>query len=136
MQEVLVLGAGYAGLKAVRQLQKQKDDFHITLIDRNSYHYEATELHEVAAGSHSKEKISYPILDVINPDKVTFLQDEVVQVNREAQTVTMKENGTLTYDYLIVSLGFTSETFGIPRHKKMRFRWLILRRLKLFMSIF
>lgn len=114
MQEVLVLGAGYAGLKAVRQLQKQKDDFHITLIDRNSYHYEATELHEVAAGSHSKEKISYPILDVINPDKVTFLQDEVVQVNREAQTVTMKENGTLTYDYLIVSLGFTSETFGIP----------------------
>lgn len=41
MQEVLVLGAGYAGLKAVRQLQKQKDDFHITLIDRNSYHYEA-----------------------------------------------------------------------------------------------
>ncbi len=84
------------------------------MIDRNSYHYEATELYEVAAGFHSKEKISYPILDVINPDKVTFLQDEVVQVNREAQTVTMKENGTLTYDYLIVSLGFTSETFGIP----------------------
>lgn len=35
MQEILVLGAGYAGLKTVRSLQKQAGDFHITLVDRN-----------------------------------------------------------------------------------------------------
>lgn len=72
MQEVLVLGAGYAGLKTVRQLQKQSGDFHITLVDRNDYHYEATELHEVASGSQPKDKITFPIADVINKDKVTF----------------------------------------------------------------
>lgn len=57
MKEILVLGAGYAGLKAVRNLQKQSGDFHITLVDMNDYHYEATELHEVAAGSQPKEKL-------------------------------------------------------------------------------
>ena len=40
MTEVVVLGAGYAGLKTVRDLQKQVGDVNITLIDRNSYHYE------------------------------------------------------------------------------------------------
>ena len=42
MKEVLVLGAGYAGLKTVRNLQKESGDFHITLVDMNDYHYEAT----------------------------------------------------------------------------------------------
>lgn len=112
MQEVLVLGAGYAGLKAVRSLQKHSGDFHITLVDRNKYHYEATELHEIAAGSHSKEKIIFPVADVIS-DKVTFIQDEVVQVIPEKNSVVLKSDRTLTYDIVVVSLGFRSETFGI-----------------------
>ncbi|KHD44806.1 NAD(P)/FAD-dependent oxidoreductase [Streptococcus hongkongensis] len=113
MQEVLVLGAGYAGLKAVRNLQKQAGDFHITLVDRNDYHYEATELHEVAAGSQPKEKISFPIKEVIDEKKVTFIQDSVVKVYPEANTVELEKSGTLHYDYVVVALGFRSETFGI-----------------------
>ncbi|MGT2715313.1 NAD(P)/FAD-dependent oxidoreductase [Streptococcus respiraculi] len=113
MKEILVLGAGYAGLKAVRRLQKETGDFHITLVDRNPYHYEATELHEVAAGSHSKEKISFPIQEVVNSNRVTFIQDQALSVDRKEQTVNLKTKGTLRYDYLVVALGFTSETFGI-----------------------
>lgn len=113
MKEILVLGAGYAGLKAVRNLQKQSGDFHITLVDMNDYHYEATELHEVAAGSQPKEKITFPIRDVINTNKVNFMQDEVLRVDAENKTVTVKNNGELHYDYVVVALGFVSETFGI-----------------------
>lgn len=113
MQEILVLGAGYAGLKAVRNLQKQAGDFHITLVDRNEYHYEATELHEVAAGSQPKEKITFSIKEVIDEKKVTFIQDSVVQVNPEANTAELEKSGTLHYDYVVVALGFRSETFGI-----------------------
>ncbi|MGT2933428.1 NAD(P)/FAD-dependent oxidoreductase [Streptococcus catagoni] len=118
MQEILVLGAGYAGLKTVRNLQKQSGDFHITLVDRNEYHYEATELHEVAAGAVPKEKISYSINEVIDKKKVRFLQDEVLKVNPESNTVDLKNNGSLHYDYVVVSLGFCSETFGIPGAKE------------------
>ena len=118
MQEILVLGGGYAGLKTVRNLQKQSGDFHITLVDRNDYHYEATELHEVAAGSQPKEKILFPIVEVINTNKVTFLQDEVSEIDTAGQTVTLKKNGTLNYDYVVVALGFCSETFGIVGAKE------------------
>ncbi|MBM7635648.1 NAD(P)/FAD-dependent oxidoreductase [Streptococcus saliviloxodontae] len=113
MKEVVVLGAGYAGLKAVRKLQKESGDFHIILVDRNDYHYEATELHEVASGSQPREKISYPIKDVLNLKKVTFIQDSVTKVDRSSQTVSLANTSDLHYDYLVVALGFCSETFGI-----------------------
>ncbi|KFN89459.1 NADH dehydrogenase [Tetragenococcus muriaticus PMC-11-5] len=113
MKEVAILGAGYAGLRTLRELQKQ-DNLHITLVDRNDYHYEATDLHEVAAGNQPKEKIIYPIDDVVDEKITTFIQDEVVTINSEQQTVELKENELLHYDYLVVALGFETETFGIP----------------------
>ncbi|GGI13182.1 NADH dehydrogenase [Galliscardovia ingluviei] len=113
MKEILVLGAGYAGLKTVRNLQKQQGDFHITLVDRNDFHYEAAELHEVAAGSQPRTKITFPIQEVLN-DKTTFVQDEVVTIDRDAQKVTLRNHDALHYDYLVIALGFVSETFGIP----------------------
>ena len=65
MKQVVVLGAGYAGLKTVHELQKKADgSFKITLVNKNSYHYEATDLHEVAAGTEPKEKITYDVADI------------------------------------------------------------------------
>lgn len=114
MKEVVILGAGYAGLRALHVLQASKEAFHITLVDRHSYHYESTSLHEVAAGTQSKEKITYDIQDVVDSQKTTFLEDEVTKINRDSKTVHLKSGKELTYDYLVVSLGFQSETFGIP----------------------
>lgn len=115
MKEIVVLGAGYAGLKTVVLLQKKlKDEVHITLVDRNDYHYEATDLHEVAAGTQSASKISYHIRDVIKPRMTTFIQDEVVKVDTDQKTVKLaKQAELLHYDYCVLGLGFVSETFGI-----------------------
>lgn len=114
MKEIVILGAGYAGLSALHVLQKSSADIHITLVDRNDYHYESTALHEVAAGTQSGEKISYPIMDVVNPKKTTFLQKTVEKINADEQSVLLTDGQSLNYDYLIVGLGFQSETFGIP----------------------
>lgn len=110
----MILGAGYAGLRALRELQKKTKGFEVTIVDRNSYHYESTDLHEVAAGTQPWEKITYEICDVVNPRMTTFLQDEVVEIDTKNQEVHLKNAGTKQYDYLIVALGFRSETFGIP----------------------
>ncbi|KRL38208.1 NAD(P)/FAD-dependent oxidoreductase [Liquorilactobacillus uvarum] len=112
MKEIVILGAGYAGLKALRRLQADKGDFHVTLVDRNDYHYEATDLHEVAAGTQSREKITFPIADVIKPS-TTFEKAEVKLIDRKKQRVQLNNGKNLAYDYLIVSLGFRSESFGI-----------------------
>ena len=114
MKEIVILGAGYAGLRSLHQLQAQRGGFHITLVDRNDYHYEATDLHEVAAGTQTKAKITYPIKDVVDPQTTTFVQATVEKIDREKQTVSLTDGQSLSYDYLIVSLGFRSESFGIP----------------------
>ncbi|MHC5250181.1 NAD(P)/FAD-dependent oxidoreductase [Enterococcus sp. LJL90] len=110
--EVVILGAGYAGLRALKALQKA-DDLHITLIDKNDYHYEATDLHEVAAGTQSKESISYLIEDVVESNKTTFIKGEVAKIDAEKQTVLLADGKEINYNYLIVALGFESESFGI-----------------------
>lgn len=113
MKEIVVLGAGYAGLKAVVDLQKRAGSgAHITLVDQNDYHYEATELHEVAAGSVSSSKITYPIVDVLK-NGTTFVQGKVTKVDVENKTVAVADHEDLHYDYLVIALGFVSETFGI-----------------------
>ncbi|MGM0125210.1 pyridine nucleotide-disulfide family oxidoreductase [Enterococcus sp. AZ194] len=113
MTEIVILGAGYAGLRTLKELQKSKEDVHITLVDQNTYHFEATDLHEVAAGTQSKEKITYEIKDVVNSEKTTFTQAKVQKIDRDNQKVTLDSGESLSYDYLVVALGFQSESFGI-----------------------
>lgn len=113
MKEIVILGAGYGGLKALHKLQASKEDLHITLIDRNDYHCEIISLEEVATGALPKDKIIFPIKDVVNSKKTTFIQATVSKVDHENKRVIFEDHDPITYDYAIVSLGFHSETFGI-----------------------
>lgn len=112
---ILVLGAGYGGLSTVVNLQKSlgTDDADIVLINKNDYHYEATWLHEAAAGTLTPEQVRYDIKRVINEQKVKFIKAEVKGIDVKEKVVT-SDAGTHTYDYLVISLGFEGETFGIP----------------------
>ncbi|GAB3064784.1 NAD(P)/FAD-dependent oxidoreductase [Salinicoccus sesuvii] len=113
-KKILVLGAGYAGLQTVTKLQKMlsHQDADITLINKDEYHYEATWLHETAAGTIDWEEGVYPINKVIDTQKVVFVPAEVTAIDKESQQVETTQ-GTFDYDILVVALGFESETFGI-----------------------
>lgn len=112
--KIVILGAGYAGLKTAKQLQKKNVNAEIILVNKNEYHYESTQLHEVAAGTVTGSKISFNITDVIDSKKVTFIQDEVTLIKKEEKMVVLAKKGEISYDYLVIALGFESETFGIP----------------------
>ncbi|MDR3190680.1 MAG: NAD(P)/FAD-dependent oxidoreductase [Lactobacillaceae bacterium] len=113
--KIVILGAGYAGLMALKILQgkAKKANLAITLVDRNDYHTEATDLHEIAAGSRQLDDISYKITDVLTPS-TKFIQDSVVKVDKSTKTIELAEHANLEYDYVIIALGFVSESFGIP----------------------
>ena len=119
---ILVLGAGYGGLSTVVNLQKSlgTDDADIVLINKNDYHYESTWLHEAAAGTLTPEQVRYDIKSVINEQKVEFIKAEVQSIDVNGKVVTT-DVGTHTYDYLVISLGFEGETFGIPGLDKYAF---------------
>ena len=113
MKKIVILGAGYAGLKTVVELQKKvAKTAEITLVEQNDYHYEATSLHEVAAGNVAPEHISFGIQEVLSP-AVKLIKDRVVKVDPDAKQVELAEHAPLNYDYCVMALGFVSETFGI-----------------------
>ena len=52
-------------------------------------------------------------MDVVD-EKTTFIQGTVKTIDAATQTVALEDGQTINYDYLVVSLGFESESFGIP----------------------
>ncbi|WP_445613002.1 NAD(P)/FAD-dependent oxidoreductase [Geobacillus sp. YF-1] len=119
---VVILGAGYGGLMTTVRLQKLigVNEANITLVNKHDYHYETTWLHEASAGTLHHDRVRYPIRDVIDRNKVKFVQATVTKIVPDEKKVLLAD-GELTYDYLVIALGFESETFGIKGLKEYAF---------------
>ncbi|NSL51698.1 NAD(P)/FAD-dependent oxidoreductase [Calidifontibacillus erzurumensis] len=119
---VVILGAGYGGLMTAVNLQRTLgvNEANITLVNKHDYHYQSTWLHEGAAGTIHHDQIRIPIKDVIQSNKIDFVKDTVVEINPKEKKVKL-ENGELSYDYLVIGLGFEAETFGIKGLKEYAF---------------
>ena len=112
MTTIMVLGAGYAGLRVVKKLAHAKTDAHIVLVNQNEYHYESTQLHQVAAGTKEPADVVFDLRKAL-PDSVELIVDKVVGIDQDNRRVSLEHHDPLSYDYLINALGFESETFGI-----------------------
>ncbi|WP_236995041.1 NAD(P)/FAD-dependent oxidoreductase [Heliomicrobium modesticaldum] len=112
----MILGAGYGGLMTAVRLQKMlgQGEAEITLVNKHNYHYQTTLLHEIAAGTGEEGRICLPIKEVIDVGRIRFIKDTVLEIRAEARQVILCHSGSLSYDYLVVALGFESATFGIP----------------------
>ncbi|CAM4268299.1 NAD(P)/FAD-dependent oxidoreductase [Listeria booriae] len=116
--KIVILGAGYGGLKTLRKLQQLNVEADLVLVNKNDYHHETTWLHEAAAGTLDADKLMYPIAKVVNPTKTTFIQDTVKKINKDDKTVTLTGKGDISYDFLLIALGSEAETFGISGLKE------------------
>lgn len=112
--KIVILGAGYAGLMTTKRLTQllSPEEADIVLVNKHNYHYETTWLHEVAAGTINPNQARFMISDVINPNRVRLIYDTVSEVKKDEKVVVL-ENGEITYDYLVIALGFETNTFGI-----------------------
>lgn len=120
--KIVILGAGYGGIMTAVRLQKQAgaNEAEITLVNQHNYHYQTTWLHGPAAGTVHHDRTRIFIKDVINEHKINFLQETVVEIKHEEQKVIL-DNSEITYDYLVIGLGFEPETFGIKGLKENAF---------------
>ena len=109
---VVVIGAGFGGLWAIRALDKAPVD--VTLIDRNNYHTFLPLLYQVAAAELSPGDIAYPVRGVLRQSRnVRFVMAAVQTLDLEQRVV--KTSGIdVPYDYLILALGSKSMFFGVP----------------------
>ncbi len=113
MKNIVILGAGYGGLTTLKGLKKviKNGEAKVTIVNKNSYHYDTVNLHEVSAGNISRDEICIEIKDIVESE-VSFVQDEVVKIDTSEKVVYTKKQ-ELKYDILVVGLGFETQTFGI-----------------------
>jgi Pyridine nucleotide-disulphide oxidoreductase. len=119
---VLIVGAGYAGIEAALTLNryKKKDEVNITLIDRNPYHTLLTDIHEVAGNRVSEEAVRIPLKSIFKYTDVNLVMDEITEFSLAASTL-RSQTHEYRYDYLVLALGSTPNFYGIPGLKEHAF---------------
>lgn len=118
MTNIVVIGAGYAGVLATKKLEKKlrkkklADETQIILIDKHPYHTMLTELHEVAACRVGEESVKMNLDQIFAGRKVNVVLDTVTKVDFENCKVQGKNNA-YDYDYLVVAAGSKPTYFGV-----------------------
>lgn len=59
-KHIIIIGAGFAGLYAARELLKSRQNSRITILDARNFHLFQPLLYQVATAQLSPEDISYP----------------------------------------------------------------------------
>lgn len=115
-RNIIIVGAGYAGIETALYLQRKKkksDDIKITIIDKNSYHTLLTELHEVAGNRIAEDGVTVPLRDIFHYTDVRIVKDEIVGFDLVNRTISSKEK-QYKYDYLVMAFGSEPNYYGIP----------------------
>jgi len=110
---VVVVGGGFGGLYATRELGKGGDDLAVTLVDRRNYHLFQPLLYQVATGALSPGEIAQPLRSVFRKQRnTTVLLAEAIGIDPDAREVRFKDGLNLPYDTLIVATGARHAYFG------------------------
>jgi NADH dehydrogenase len=108
---VVIIGAGFGGLKAARTLASVPVD--VLLVDRHNYHLFQPLLYQVASAGLEPEEIAHPVRGILRRQRnARFLLTEVTGVDLATRQVLTAE-GPLGYDTLIMAAGSVTQFFGL-----------------------
>lgn len=111
MHKVIIVGGGFGGLNAAKELGSAPD-VDVTLIDRRNHHLFQPLLYQVATAGLSPAEIAAPIRSILSKHKnIRVLQGEVLSVDLEKNEV-ITDFGTFPYDSLILACGAQHSYFG------------------------
>ena len=107
---VIIVGGGFAGLAAARDLAKAEVE--ITLIDRHNHHLFQPLLYQVATAALAPGDISAPIRSILaGQANLSVRMAEVTAIDPRARLVHCGEEA-LSYDFLVLATGATHAYFG------------------------
>ena len=97
---VIVIGAGFAGLNAVKALGQGK--FRVSLIDRNLYSTFQPLLYQVATGGLNPGDVSYAIGGYTRKHGARYRRGTVTSIDTAARRITLDDARSMANDYLTV----------------------------------
>jgi NADH dehydrogenase len=112
-QQIVVLGAGFAGLNAANALRRFDAD--VTVLDKNNYHTFQPLLYQVSTGYLPPEEVGAALRAVFRrQSNVTVRVSELTQVNWATGVLRCRDGSTVGFDYLILAAGAETNFFGVP----------------------
>ncbi|HSX41526.1 MAG TPA: FAD-dependent oxidoreductase [Candidatus Saccharimonadales bacterium] len=111
VKQVVIVGGGFAGVKAARELTRDRR-FQVTLIsNRPTFEYHAA-LYRSATG-RSQLEVAVPLKEIFAKTKVKLIEDEVVEIDATTREVKTAKKHSFAYDELILVMGSVTAYFGI-----------------------
>jgi len=107
MEKVVIIGGGYAGIFALRELVKNRD-IKITLIDKHTYHNLQPEVYDLIANKSNMADVTIDLTTLcmgMDHDYLEFKNLKVRNIDTEKKRIFTEEKETVDFDYLIMAAG-------------------------------
>jgi NADH dehydrogenase len=116
LPRVVIVGGGFGGLYAAKGLAQAP--VRVTVIDRHNYHLFRPMLYQVATGLLSADQVAAPLRSILHrQENAEVLMAEVTGVDVARQLVE-SDQGSISYDFLILATGIHYNYFGHDDWKK------------------
>lgn len=108
---VVIIGAGFAGLSAVGHLRKA--GLRVTVIDKNLYSTFQPLLYQVATGGLNPGDVAYPVGGFTAHRDARYIRGELTAIDAGPRVVRLEGGREIGYDYLILATGVSANYFGV-----------------------
>src|SRR3954471_9323990 len=98
--KVVIIGAGFAGMKIARSLNN-KAGFEVLLVDKFNYHQFQPLFYQVATGALDASNISFPLRKAFQKSRNVRIRVEEVQQVVPEQNKIVTNTEELSYDILV-----------------------------------
>ncbi len=115
--QILIVGAGTAGITVAAQLKLKNKKLDIALVDPADKHYYQAAWTLVGAGTYNYQDTERNMKDLI-PSGVSWIQEHVAKMQPEENQISTSEGNQYSYDYLVVCPGIQYDLNAIEGLKE------------------
>ncbi len=110
-KRVVIVGAGFGGLKLARKLARRKE-FQVVLLNKYNYHEFQPLYYQVATAGLEANSILFPLRSIFSDCKNVHIRVTTVTGVRTAEKIVDTELGPIAYDSLVIATGADTNFFG------------------------
>jgi NADH dehydrogenase len=109
-KRIIIIGAGFAGLKMARMLAGSK--FQVLMIDKRNFHQFQPLFYQVATSGIEPALISFPVRKAFHNHKNLHYRNlEMKEISSKSYEI-VTNSGNISYDYLVIATGVNTHYFG------------------------
>ena len=109
--KVVIVGAGFGGLRLARKLNN-KPGFEIVLVDKYNYHQFQPLFYQVATAALDASNISFPLRKAFQGTKNVHVRIEELRGVNTAEKKILTNSEDIFYDILVLATGADTNFFG------------------------